>query len=292
MAPRQPATAKVPVPGPGSHDVPSLWNGELKSSKVAATTSFSVPKDPNKPTPRGDLAAPGSYEVTSTDSYMSASARPGFGQEKRHLMNVSRPSATPGPEREPGDNQKFHRSPKLAFGSSPRVLRIPGGTAADPPKRHDEYQGASTEAERREKFPGPGHHDPDHSYSSKVTANPNFTNRGSTRGKYEPFAKEHTHNPGPGAYDMPEEGQMPGRLAPRPKFSTAGRMLGLEEPPKGTATSLKSSKASKQSQGSPGPGEYSGSVDSTRHGHAPGRDSAPKWSMGGRPTFDLSRGYC
>lgn len=267
---------RVPVPGPGAHSVPSIWNGELQSSKVVSSTSFSVPKDPGKPTPRADKAGPGHYDTPCTDSYLMRPVQQGFGHEKRQLLEALNPSNTPGPENEPGDNAKFHRPPQFSFGSTPRKLRFPGGSRGSSTATEPANLPGTTEAERRELFPGPGQHDPDQKYSSKVASTLNFTNRA----RHEPFTSSKTHNPGPGAYDMPGEG--PGKLAPRPKIGSAGRMLMPATPRKDE---------NKLNHGPPGPGHYAAET-TTRGGHAPGLDSAPKWSMGGRPGFDISHGCC
>lgn len=269
MAPRQPATAKVCVPGPGSHNVPSHWNGELRSSRVATSTAFSMTKDEDKRTQRGDKAAPGHYEPNH-DAYLKSTVKYAFSGEKRHLTEKSKASATPGPANEPGDNQNFHRPPQFSFGNTARVLQIPGGLAS--------YSNAQ-KTNQKQPFPGPGQHDAKHEASSKVVCGPSF----STPAKRDPFANSKTHNPGPGAYEKVPEGKE--LNTPRYGFGTAARMLLPTSPAEkaggGAATAKKAP---------PGPGEYA--VEKTHKGAIPVGEGAPKWSMTGRAGFDLSRGYC
>mmetsp|Transcript_38389 Transcript_38389/g.108892 ORF Transcript_38389/g.108892 Transcript_38389/m.108892 type:complete len:193 (-) Transcript_38389:136-714(-) len=94
-----PGNGKVPVPSPGDYEPQSLFAASPQNSKILASCSFTVPKDPNAPTERSDLAAVGLYQP----NYQAAVSRPSgqqgfsFGRGKRdarepHKDSLSRPT--------------------------------------------------------------------------------------------------------------------------------------------------------------------------------------------------------
>lgn len=249
---------KAANPGPGAHDVPAAFPGSPLGMRFQATVSFSVPKAGTQlKSPRDESeaevssAGPGQYQPNPD---ATARRSPGwvFGSHKR-LMSEPPKSvrSIPAPDLDQGDISKS--GPRYGFGSSLRVLQLPGVP---------DVGDAKDKKIRTLQTPGPGHVNPDDRKTSHVVAGPAF----SFAPRRDPTDDLKTLNPGPGAYDITSTQNH--QVAPKGRFSAAARMLMEKSPEKG----------------SPGPGSYS--VAATRTGHIPLGDSAPKWSMPPRKEVD------
>jgi len=124
------------------------------------------------------------------------------------------------------------------------------------------------QAQNRTKVPGPGQHNPDNGISSKYSSPPAFTVLQRREPGEAPNSKT---NPGPGEYSIDASKTQTRKSAPSCRLGTAARFV-MDGSKKGVNAA---------------PGQYN-VVNMSRTGHASVADSAPKWSMTGRPAFDIT----
>jgi len=249
------------MPGPGSHNVPALFeHSQHPSSHVPATPAFSMSAGWREGTPRKDKVGPGMY---FSNSSMDAVKRrtPGlrFATQKRLLSEPHKTNVTAAPDLAQQDNSNYKRSPRYGFGCTQRKLP------------HEK------KAERGRSEPGPSDTHHEDRMSSKWTAGPNFSIL-TPRARKEPEnpVPEILPGPGPGAYpiDCPGVHEAPSyKKTPYYKFSSSSRF----------PTKTKS----KSGEPTPGPGAYV-TVSSTRTGQNCFAEGAPKWSMPGRAELDVA----
>lgn len=217
-----------------------------------------------------------------------------------HVGNAAKFSMGKGRTQPPrrsdaADPGKYHpntaattaRSASWGFGSAPRTFnlgsqtksqRTPGASLGqiDNPNfsRSPRYGFGSGERSQftprgAKSTPGPGQHNPDSSKTSQMRAEPSFS---------AAPRREETVNkklPGPGSYTVMESQAQTWKGSPRYKFGT----------------SVRTSAQDNKKAGTPGPGQYA-VANMTRTGHNSVGDSAPKWSMPGRPTFAIAKETC
>lgn len=252
---------RVPKPGPGAYELPSCFpsastgsymSGSSRSQMSSQTRSTMSQTGRDEATLRSDATGPGQYHPNH-DVGRKRIANYGFGGGSNRLLSEpNKKLVTPSPDRGQQDNGQFHRAPNHGFGSETKGLRIPGCLA------FSKDEAATLEEKSKCKRPGPGSHNPSHSYSSKVATSP----ASSMTSRLETHTNERTFNPGPGNYGSPRSGEGTEvvnslHVSPRGQFGTAARMK-IE--PKRT----------------PGPGAYETEIAA---------QTAPKWSMTGRPEF-------
>lgn len=230
---------------------------------------------------------PGNYELPSFPndhpaSHVCSAAKFSMGRGRNEPAKRT-DAADPG-KYHPNVAATMGRSAAWGFGSAKRMLsepskhKTPGPTIGqiDNPNyfRSPRYGFGTTERQfgatdkdsKDAKRPGPGQHNPNIDATSKMNSVPSYT---------AAPRRELTMNsklPGPGSYSVMSSTTQTWSSSPRFKFGTATR-------------------TTKERRGPPGPGQYS-VVNMTKTGHASVGDSAPKWSMTGRPSFKIAKDTC
>lgn len=234
---------------------------------------------------------PGNYELPSFPNDHPSSHVP---IASKFSMGKGRPE--PAQRKDGADPGKYHpqmspvmqRSAAWGFGTAKRMMsntnnknKTPGPAIGqiDNPNyfKSPRYGFGSTERNAlkglgimdsdKHKRPGPGQHNPNIDATSKMNAVPSYT--AAPRRDLSPGGPK---LPGPGSYSVGDSSNQTWASSPRFKFGTATR-------------------AHKERRGAPGPGQYS-VVNMTKTGHASVGDSAPKWSMTGRPQFKIAKDTC
>ena len=124
---------------------------------------------------------------------------------------------------------------------------------------------APEQTEKQFKVPGPGQHNPRDASTTRNSTVPAY----SMGARMDENPKRGA--PGPGTYQHEPAVGHTLKATPRVKFGTAGRHITSDNK-------------------HPGPGHY-GIDNITRTGHNSVGGSAPKWSMPGRPPFDLAHEF-
>eukprot|EP00927_Polykrikos_kofoidii_P004049 TRINITY_DN11607_c0_g1_i1.p1 TRINITY_DN11607_c0_g1~~TRINITY_DN11607_c0_g1_i1.p1 ORF type:complete len:274 (-),score=17.17 TRINITY_DN11607_c0_g1_i1:235-1056(-) len=263
--------ARMRVPGPGSHDIPSFLEAR-PLSKDPSTSSYSFPRGSTareasacKKVPLGPGAHHPRFEVFDRSHGGNR-----FGRQRRLVGRCDKPqvqdcrASTPGPELSQGDNPNYRKAPEFSFGTEEKKVLCHGSWEAHPTRR-------------RPKTPGPADHNPDDRGTSRWACSPSYSATPRRGGEEKPVQK--VKGPGPGSY-VTEEVQLALKpVAPRATFGTTARHAACDVD-------------SNRKGGVPGPGRYSTtSRTRTGHGAAVGTFSSPAWSMPGRGEIDLSTPY-
>lgn len=207
-----------------------------------------------EPAARRDAADPGKYHP-NVSVVQPRAASWGFGSSRRMLSEPSKlQRSIPGVCVGQTDNPNYFRSPRYGFGSTERDQNPVEGSWVNP-------------EDMKFRRPGPGQHNPKSDYTSAMDASPSVT-----MGPRRELAVN-MKLPGPGSYTIDDGKAQTWKSSPRFKFGSSQR--GVSE-----------------KQGPPGPGQYK-VANMTKTGHSSMGDSAPKWSMTGRPKVNLTtREWC
>lgn len=230
---------------------------------------------------------PGKYDLPSfpTDqpiSHVANSAKFSMGKGRPEPLKRS-DNADPG-KYHPNLATVTARPAAWGFGSSQRAMSGPSKSQQTPgpalgqidnplfykSPRYGFGSAARTHEvdrqEKKSKKPGPGQHNPDITMTSKCKSTPSY----SAASRRESLVNSKL--PGPGTYTVTDSGTQTWKSSPRYKFGTAGRGV-------------------MDKKGPPGPGQYT-VAGLTNTGHGTMGDAAPKWSMTGRPTFNIAKDTC
>jgi hypothetical protein len=242
---------KVKTPGPGTHDVPSLFSAG-QSMAIPSAPSFSLGGGWNHESPRTDAVGPGLYSH-NTSAISKRSPGWGFGSKSREKKDVKKD--TPGPILLHGDNMNYHRTPRYGFGSLDRSKPTPAMPVLGTPM------------EEQIEMAAPGQYMPNEDASSKMKST-----QICSFAPLRPETKESQRRrnssgvPGPGAYHINAGETYTTRASPRCAMAPSSKHMALSAPSGARRT--------------PGPDAYS--VDKTHRGTISVGKSAPCWSFGGR----------
>jgi hypothetical protein len=231
---------------------------------------------------------PGNYELPSFPN-----DHPASHVQSAAKFSMGRGRAEPAKRSDVADPGKYHpkleatmsRSAAWGFGSAKRMMSEPSKHKTPGPSigqidnpnyfKSPRYGFGTSERSalsragesEKSKRPGPGQHNPNIDVTSKMNSVPCYT--ASPRREVSMTSKA----PGPGSYSISDSANLTWGSIPRVKFGTATR-------------------SHKERTGrAPGPGQYS-VMNMTKTGHASMGDSAPKWSMTGRPSFKIAKDTC